>query len=181
MLIVVVDGLDEDAVGAMPTRGRPSIASLLPSCPPPNVRFIVTSRPDPGLPDDLPTDHPLKSCLPSELAVSPVARDVELLARRELRDLLSGDQVAVDTVGYIAGSGGGLTSSDLSDLTGAPPFRLDPVVRGVSGRSYHALATAASGAGPEAQVYLFGHETLRIAAEQRLGHDLARYRQKVHE
>ena len=56
-------------------------------------------------------------------------------AKQELRDLLAGDQIAIDVVGYIAGSGGGLTRSDLSALTGAPPLKLDPVLRGVSGRS----------------------------------------------
>ena len=54
-LVVVVDGLDEDEAGASPPRGRPSIASLLPRRPPPGARFIITSRPDPGLPDDVPS------------------------------------------------------------------------------------------------------------------------------
>ena len=62
-------------------------------------------------------------------------------AKQELRDLLAGDQVAVDVVGYIAGSGGGLTRSDLSALTGAPPYKLDPILRGVFGRSLHARAS----------------------------------------
>jgi Trypsin-like peptidase domain len=139
-LVVVVDGLDEDDAGATPARGKPSIASLLPRRPPPGVRFIITSRPDPGLPDDLPSRHLLRACRPSRLPTSPVARDAELLAKQELRDLLSGDQVGVDTVGFIAGAGGGLTRSDLTALTGAPPHQLDRVLRGVSGRSLHTRA-----------------------------------------
>ncbi len=67
-LVVVVDGLDEDEAGATPARGRPSIASLLPRRPPPGVRFIVTSRRDPGLPDDLAMNHPLRTCMPHRLA-----------------------------------------------------------------------------------------------------------------
>ena len=84
-------------------------------------------------------------------------------------------------VGYIAGSGGGLTRSDLSALTGAPPHKLDPILRGVFGRSLHTRASAdprSSQPDPAARVYLFAHETLRVTAEEQLGSELARYRQK---
>ncbi|MBV9445601.1 MAG: hypothetical protein JO345_06860 [Streptosporangiaceae bacterium] len=183
-LVVVVDGLDEDEAGAVPGRGRVSIASLLPRRPPPGTRFIITSRPDPGLPDDVPADHPLRACQPVPLPLSWTARETEALAKQELRDLLSGGQPETDTVGYIAGSGGGLTLTDLAALTGVPATRLESIVRGAFGRSLHARAPAASrNLKPSAadRVYLFGHETLRVMAEDLLGQDLARYRQKVHE
>ena len=183
-LVVVVDGLDEDDAGATPIRGRPSIASLLPRRPPAGVRVIVTSRPDPGLPDDVPAGHPLRACIPHRLPVSWVAEDLALRAKQELRDLLTGDQTGIDVVGYIAGSGGGLTGSDLSALTGAPPLKLDPVLRGVSGRSLQTRAPADArdaGADPGSRVYLFAHETLRVTAEEQLGAELARYRQGIHD
>jgi len=183
-LVVVVDGLDEDDAGATPAKGRPSIASLLPRCPPSVVRFIVTSRPDPGLPDDVPSGHPLRTCIPYPLPVSWVAEDVALRAKQELRDLLTGDQTGVDVVGYIAGSGGGLTRSDLEVLTGAPPLKLDPILRGVFGRSLQTRASADSrdaGADPATRVYLFAHETLRVTAAEQLGAELARYRQRIHD
>jgi Tfp pilus assembly protein PilF len=183
-LVVVVDGLDEDEAGATPTRGRPSIASLLPRRPPSGVRFIVTSRLDPGIPDDLSADHPLRGCDPPRpLSVSEVAENIKLLAKQELRDLLAGDQVAIDVVGYIAASGGGLTREDLSALTGAPPHELDHVLRGVFGRSLYTRAYAEPGnpqANPVTRVYLFAHETLRVTAEEQLGHELTRYREKVY-
>jgi hypothetical protein len=183
-LVVVVDGLDEDEVGATPPRGRASIARMLPRRPPSGVRFIVTSRPDPGLPEDLPHDHPLRTCNPHHLSKSPAAGDIESLAKQELRDLLAGDQVAIDVVGYIAGSGGGLNRSDLSALIQAPPYKLDPVLLGVSGRSLETRASTDPRdpqANPATRVYLFAHETLRITAEEQLGTDLAHYREKVHE
>ena len=183
-LAVVVDGLDEDDAGATPSRGRPSIVSLLPRRPPPGVRFIATSRPDPGLPDDLPVDHPLRICTPHLLPVSQAAKGIELHAKQELGDLLSGDQVAVDVVGYIAGSGGGLTRGDLSVLTGAPPRKLDPILRSVFGRSLETRTSTDprnSQANPASRVYLFAHDTLRVKAEEQLGGELARYREKVHE
>lgn len=174
-LVVVVDGLDEDEAGATPPRGKPSIASLLPRRPPFGARFIITSRPDPGLPDDLPSDHPLRASAPHRLLVSPVAKDIELLAKQELRNLLAGDQIAIDVVGYITGSGGGLTRSDLSALTSAPPHKLDPVLRGVFGRSLYTRASTDPRdpqANPVTRVYLFAHETLRVTAEEQLGGEL---------
>jgi hypothetical protein len=183
-LVVVIDGLDEDEAGATPVRGQPSIASLLPRLPPPGTRFIITSRPDPGLPDDLPGRHPLRACRPSQLQASPVAGDAELLARQELRSLFAGDQVGIDTVGFITGSGGGLTRDDLSELTEAAPYKLESILRGVSGRSLHARASVDVRAPRDRQgadVYLFGHETLRVAAEEQLGRELSRYRQRINE
>jgi Trypsin-like peptidase domain len=183
-LVVVVDGLDEDEAGASPPRGRPSIASLLPRRPPPGARFIITSRPDPGLPDDVPSGHPLRTCIPRRLAVSWVAEDVGRRAKQELRDLFTGDQIAIDVVGYIAGAGGGLTRSDLSALTRAPPHKLDSVLRGVFGRSLETRAPTGllnTEASPPTRVYLFAHETLRVTAEEQLGSELARYRQEIHD
>jgi hypothetical protein len=119
-LIIVVDGLDEDDAGASSPRGGASIASLLPRRLPRGVQVIVTSRPDPGVPDDVPYGHPLRTCTPRQLTASRVAKDLARRAQQELRDLLTGDQTGIDVVGYIAASGGGLTRSDLSALTGAP-------------------------------------------------------------
>jgi hypothetical protein len=181
-LVVVVDGLDEDEAGAIPSRGFPSIASLLPRHPPSGVRFIITSRPNPGLPDDLSADHPLRACAIYRLPVSAVAKAAEFGAKQELRDLLGGDQAAVDVVGYIAGSGGGLTRADLSTLTGAPPYRVEPVLRGVSGRSLSTRAGTDPRNLPQdaaARVYLFAHDTLQNLAQEQLGDELAVYRGRV--
>ena len=87
-------------------------------------------------------------------------------------------------VGYIAASGGGLTRSDLEALTGAPPFRLDHALRGVFGRSLQTRVSGDSrGARADAatRVYLFAHETLRSTAEEQLGAELARYRERIHD
>ena len=182
-LVVVVDGLDEDNAGATPSRGRPSIASLLPCDPPPGVRIIVTSRRDPGLPGDVSVGHPLRVCTPHSLQVSRVAEGIELLAKQELGDLLSGNQIAVDVVGYIAGSGGGLTRGDLSTLSETPPYKIDPILGGAAGRSLQTRPSQDPHGGqdaPATRVYLFAHDTLRVTAEEQLGSDLGRYRQEVH-
>ncbi len=183
-LIIVVDGLDEDDAGASSSRGGASIASLLPRRLPQGVQVIVTSRPDPGVPDDVPSGHPLRTCTPRQLMASRVAKDLSRRAQQELRDLLTGDQPGVDVVGYVAASGGGLTRRDLSALTGAPPRKLDPILRGVSGRSLETRTLAGfrdAAVDPALRVYLFAHETLRTTAEEQLGDELTRYRQGIHE
>ena len=87
-------------------------------------------------------------------------------------------------MGFIAGSGGGLTDSDLGALIGAPPHRLDPVLRGMPGRSLQTRVTEHSSdaeADPAIRAYLFAHETLRVTAEEQLGNDLICYREKIHD
>src|SRR5262249_53034872 len=62
-LLLVVDGLDED----LHPPGSPSVASLLPGLPGARSHVLVTSRPHPDLPADVPDGHPMR--------VSPVQLD----------------------------------------------------------------------------------------------------------
>lgn len=69
------------------------------------------------------------------------------------------------------------------DEAGAPPHKLDPVLRGVFGRSLYTRASADPRdpqTNPATRVFLFAHETLRVTAEEQLGSGLARYRERVH-
>ena len=103
-LLIVVDGLDEDQ-GAKPGSGLPSIASLLPERPQEAVRVLVTSRPHPGIPDDVAGDHPLRHCQPRLLAPSRAAHHIEVTAKDELFEQLHGDQVQVEILGLITAGG----------------------------------------------------------------------------
>lgn len=123
-LVLVIDGLDEDrsrgperASGA----GMPSIASLLPRHPVEGLRVIVSGRPDPEIPDDVPDDHPLRHCAVRPLAPSVHARDIERVAKEELRRLLNGGEAARSVLGLVAAAQGGLTGSDLQAITN--PFQ----------------------------------------------------------
>jgi len=62
-LLLVVDGLDEDI---RPT-GLPSVASLLPTLTDGQAHVLVTSRPHPELPIDVPSGHPLTTTDPVAL------------------------------------------------------------------------------------------------------------------
>ena len=75
-LALVVDGLDED-LGVTNRPDAHSIAALLPALPPPGVRIIVSGRPDPPLPADVPPGHPLRRAgIVHHLSVSPHAQMV---------------------------------------------------------------------------------------------------------
>ena len=133
-LVLVVDGLDEDE-GATAGSGKPSIASLLPKHPPDAVRVLVTSRPHPGLPYDVPADHPLRHVRRHRLAPSPFAQGVKVEAKRELLEQLHGEQLQVDVIGYITAAGGSLTIQELAELTAQPEWILEGKLGSVFGRS----------------------------------------------
>jgi hypothetical protein len=178
-LLLVVDGLDEDE-GARPGSGKPSIASLLPRRPPDSVRVLVFSRPHPGIPSDVPGDHPLRRCVPGQLAPSPFAHDIEIDAKDELMERLHGDRLQVDILGLITAAGGGLTLRELAELSGEPEWSLGGKLGSVFGRSLKTRAPSQPpSAGQPDRVYLFAHETLRTMAEQELARDLGPYRQRI--
>lgn len=173
-VLVVIDGLDED-------RGTGgSIAGLLPRRPPPGLRVVVAGRPDPPLPDDVSDDHPLRSVGPRRLDVATRARDLESTSARELNLLLSGDDLERQVLGLITAAGGGLTLTDLEDLTGRSRFELEPLLSDLFGDTFGSRI-APGPEQPDERVYLFAHETLRLSAEERLRPDLAGYRDQLHE
>jgi hypothetical protein len=190
-LLLVVDGLDEDTGG-----DRPSIASLLPADPPEGVRVLVASRPHPELPDDVPGDHPLRTVAPVELSRSSHAAYVGQLAKTELSRALRGSEIQRHVLGLITASGGGLTRADIVHLTKQPPYELDALFNGRLGRT---VVSGHSSSSVQAQVldraegldrplldhspakvYLFGHETLRVMAEEQYGAGVEAYRDLIH-
>ena len=82
--MLLVDGLDEDrSVHAGPDSH--SIAALLPATLPAGMRVIVTGRPHPPLPADVPPHHPLQDdAIVRTLAPSPRAQAVRLEMERDL-------------------------------------------------------------------------------------------------
>ncbi|MFJ2081313.1 hypothetical protein ACIOBK_02095 [Micromonospora chokoriensis] len=176
-LVLVVDGLDEDRGGRVGS-GTASVASLLPKIPSHGLRVIVASRPAPQLPDDVPTDHPLRRCRVQDLSVSPYAAEIAIRAKQELDDLLFGGPTERDLLGLITASGGGLTIDELRELTAQPRYRLENLLGGVCGRTIASRSDHTSA--NSNQVYLFAHETLREVAVQRLDTTLACYRDQLH-
>lgn len=138
-LVLVVDGLDEDR-----STGH-SIAALLPSRVPPGLRIVVAGRLSPSLPADVPPDHPLRDpAVARPLAANASARVVRAEVSRDLRNMLTNTAVDQDVLGLITAARGGLTETDLAQLTGLPRERIEAVLKdrsftrrsGSSGASY---------------------------------------------
>ncbi|QIS13672.1 caspase, EACC1-associated type [Nocardia arthritidis] len=168
-IVLIVDGLDED-------QGAPSIASLLPRNPGPGLRVLVASRPNPPIPLDVPDDHPLRACTRLTLKRSPWAGGIIHAAQLELRRLLATSDDTRRILGLVTAAGG-LTSPELEDLTQLPPFRLEEILGGVTGRTFR---TRMSAFVPD-HINLLAHETLQQESENALGKTLLdRYRSEIH-
>ncbi|SHN46682.1 toll/interleukin-1 receptor domain-containing protein [Cryptosporangium aurantiacum] len=183
-LVLVVDGLDEDAR----TDGR-SIAALLPVRPPENLRIVVAGRPDPPLPDDVPGGHPLTDAatvvrdlpgsphaaaairpLPASAAVvrdlpgSPHAAVVRADMQRELDRLWNGSTLEQDLLALVVAAGGGLSTADLAALADGDASEY-AVERAVGSRTFATRRGHWTGA----TVHVLGHEELHREAVRRLG------------
>ncbi|WP_436737039.1 hypothetical protein [Streptomyces sp. BBFR102] len=109
---------------------RESIAALLPSLPPPNMRVIVSLRRCAPVPRDVPEKrHPLRQSrhLRTLLPIAGVPR-----LRQPPPDAIAlGEPVA----GLLAVADGGLRITDLAELTGLSADHLDRLVQGPTGRA----------------------------------------------
>jgi hypothetical protein len=179
-LVLLVDGLDEDR-GVTAGPDAYSIAALLPARPPACMRVIVSGRPEPPVPFDVPEDHPLRDPgIVRRLAQSPRAAAVRDIMQRELRQLLHGSKTEQKILGLVAAAGGGLSAADLAELSGARYYKVEELLTTVAARSFTARESAwRYDAAP--RVYLLGHEELQAMAAGFLGPGrLATYRKKIH-
>jgi hypothetical protein len=169
-LVLLVDGLDEDSG----TDGH-SVAALLPVDLPAGMAVIVAGRPDPPVPADVPADHPLRDpAIVRSLSQSPVAQAEQLTMKRDLNTLIGSE---VDILGLLVASGGGLTRTDLAELTDREPWDIEEALRTAAGRSFarrNAYWRAAD------ETYLLAHEELLISARTMLGRRLDSYRDRLH-
>lgn len=178
-LVLVVDGLDEDS-GVTAGPDMYSIAALLPQEPQGGMRIVVAGRPNPPLPDDVPTSHPLRDPgIIRPLASSPHAREQERRSRRELQRLQHGTQLEQDLLGLLVAAGGGLSVGDLEELTGRPYGEVDGILQTAPGRTF---TSRASEYAPERypETYLLGHEELQASARRYFGRHLEVYLERLH-
>ncbi|MEJ2856842.1 MULTISPECIES: tetratricopeptide repeat protein [unclassified Saccharothrix] len=176
-LVLLVDGLDEDR-GVTTGPDSHSIAALLPTRPVDGLRVVVSGRPDPPIPGDVPEDHPLRDeSVVRALEVSPQARALRAEMERDLKRLVGGSRVEQDVLGLLVAAGGGLTSRDLAGLSGAGEWEVRDHLTTVTGRSF----TRRDG-DLGADVYLLAHEELQVTALDMLGGTrLSAYRDRIHE
>ena len=179
-LVLLVDGLDEDR-GVTGAPDAHSIAALLPALPPEGVRVIVAGRPDPPVPPDVPQWHPLRDeGIVHSLSISPEAQMVRDDAERELSHLLDGGGLGRMLLGLVTVAGGGLSASDLAELTSESPWMVEKVLRAVSGRTFHGRDTIWQAAGT--RVFVLAHEELQQTVVRSLSSDeTASLRDRIHD
>ncbi|MFF5708713.1 hypothetical protein [Streptomyces sp. NPDC012756] len=167
-LVLLVDGLDEDR-GVTTGPDAHSIAALLPY----DLPVLVSGRPNPPVPADVPEDHPLRDpAIVRILSPSPSARAIRVEAERELKRLLEGSGLPYELLALVTAAGGGLTADDLVELTGDVPYRVADVLRTGPGRTFAVRDGA----------YLLAHEELAARAREMLGaRELARRRAVLHD
>lgn len=179
-LILVVDGLDEDR-GVDGPSGH-SIAGLLPERPPAGCRIVVASRPHPPVPPDVSDDHPLRDArIVRILAISRHAIAAQRDMERELHRLLRSGSVEQDLLGLLVAAGGGLSASDLAELTDTPEYEIRWQLNTVAGRSF-TIRRSRWRPGTMPDLYVLGHEELQATAATFLGPDrLTSYRRRIHQ
>ncbi|MBT2478160.1 hypothetical protein [Streptomyces sp. ISL-94] len=188
-LVLIVDGLDEDA-DAAPAHW--SIAALLPKEPPHGMRVIVSGRPHPQVPPDVADGHPLRDPgIVRRLIDSPAARVIRDTALRELAALLDDPLVGRRLLGLLVAAQGALTGADMAELVGVTPYEVQKSLRSVVGRSMApteidrlalgARAAADADAAAGRQTFVLAHEELNLAADEALGKAaLDTYEQSLH-
>ncbi|MFD4254473.1 hypothetical protein ACFWQL_32475 [Amycolatopsis thermoflava] len=173
-LVVVVDGLDED-------RGRHShsIAALLPEQPPHGMRVIVSSRPNPPLPDDVAERHPLRdSEIIRPLQPYAKAEAVRVVMEGDLQRLMQGSRAEQELLGLLTAAGGGLSTPDLAELIGVSEWQIDKYLGTSAGRSFVRRGGDSSDGH---DMYLLAHEQLQSTARLMLGPKIEGYRARLHE
>jgi len=163
-LLLVVDGLDED----LRPRGLPSVAAQLPAHAGGHAHVLVSSRPHPELPSDIPVGHPLRRVQPIPVKPFSGAQELAVLARQELDDLLRRDDdgLAADVLGLLTAAAGPLAVQDLAAMTIAAPqsAALARRIRGLLTTSAARSLQTAAGL-PGADRYQFAHESLLAYAQ----------------
>jgi WD40 repeat protein len=176
-LLLVVDGLDED----LRPPGLPSVAALLPATTEPNTHVLVSSRPHPELPTDVPAGHPLRDV--QAVPVKPFARaqQLEILARQEIDDLLRRDDdgLAADVLGLLTAAAGPLAVRDLATLTTVAP-RSAALIRRIRG-----LLSISAGRSLQpvdlGDRYQFAHESLLAHAQADADLSDLEFRRRIHQ
>ena len=171
-LLIIIDGIDEDAYYNTPGRATASVLSALPAVLPAGVSVLAARRTNPPLPVDLDQTsdgraHPLHdSATWHALTSSPHAREnIDPEAVDAL--MLSADGEAL--AAFLAAAAAPLTEADLYALTcltvpGTTRARIRAMISNAPGRNLTAIPGPAGFTG-----YVLGHDTLRTQVLTQLG------------
>ena len=149
-LLLLIDGLDEDSALGRTDAGSASIASLLPADSnqlPRNVRILVTTRPMPALPRDVPPSHWLHDDSYWQ-RLRPIAVAEQSVEPSEI-DSIMDSALGCSVVAFILAAEGPLTSADIATLTQTPVTKVE---RLLSRRTSRNLVAVDLGAGVGYQI-----------------------------
>ncbi|MFE4546614.1 hypothetical protein [Streptomyces sp. NPDC056785] len=160
-LLLVVDGLDED----LHPPGSLSVSAILPTRLGPYAHVLVSSRPRPALPSDLPVGHPLRESEPAELAPFLGSQELRLLAIQEIEDMVGEDtdELAIDILGLLTAAGGPLAVEEIAAiLHGEEQSRgsIRQIRQLMSKRAARSLQSAGDTHGSSVPRYQFAHLSL---------------------
>ena len=178
-LVLVVDGLDEDDSRSV---GLPSIAGILPKHLDHDSRVIVSGRSNPGLPGDVPADHPLRDpAVVRVLSPSKHAIASTDIAAAELQQMLDrGPGLFEDILGFLVAARGGLEAGDLAELTECRLHEIDKALASSAGRTFspRPIITFRGSHGP---AFIFSSGALFTGAAAKLGRArVTQYRERLH-
>jgi hypothetical protein len=178
-LLLVVDGLDED----LRSPHSPSVASLLPTMVGTRAHVLVSSRPRPDVPEDVPDGHPLKA-KPVQLAPFKDAQKLADLARKEIYELIIGHDadLSAEIFGFLTAAAGPLSLMDLISLRSddrSPPTAADirHVRRLIEDRAARSLERVGPVGGGR---YQFAHASLLEYAQTVPDLCDSEFRQRIH-
>lgn len=163
-LLLIIDGLDEDAEGSSGGGTGASIASLLPARPHPGITVLVARRRHPDLPDDILPDHPLRHAYRIPFQPVPEAVVQGRLASRDLNAFLREGTWGREIVGFLALAGGGLTESALMQLIETGEHDDMPITFDLTLRLHSVAGRGFSLEELEPNEYVLAHEELYRAA-----------------
>ena len=178
-LVLVVDGLDEDDSRSV---GLPSIAAILPKHLDHGSKVIVSGRSNPGLPGDVPADHPLRDpAIVRVLSRSEHAIASTDIAAAELQQMLDrGPGLYEDMLGFLVAARGGLEAGDFAELAECRLHEIDKALASSAGRTFspRPIITLRGSQGP---AFILSSEALFTGAATKLRRaHLTQYRERLH-
>jgi len=165
-LVLIIDALDEDRSAE---RELSYILARLPKNNVPNLVIILSCRPNPNMQDivGLDVNHPVRHCPVHLLEQSPHAIAQKEIAAKALEEICDKGQDFIDIIALMVVAEGGLSASDLSELTGVLNFKITRLFDNQdTGRTFRIVAAEnIPHFADSPKRYVFGHDEIRRQAE----------------
>ncbi|GHU78245.1 hypothetical protein AGMMS49992_28410 [Clostridia bacterium] len=133
-----------------------------------NLVSILSCRPYPDIQDiaGLDSNHPVRQCPIHKLEESPFAKEQKMRAISALKEIRGKGESYVDIIAFLAVSGGGLSASDLEQLTGLLAFDVTLLFTDIhTGRTFLPVTTKDIPQFDDScKRYIFGHDEIRRQA-----------------